>query len=156
VPDYPPLSTRVIGETERALGALLAPLLAEAELTFLQWVVLTLTTPGGKSAPRITRNQLVERITNARKVDVADVSAAISELENAAALVTTGGQVTLTDVGQASYNQVRARVDEVTDYVFDLPAEDLAAAGRVLATITARADTVLANTGTANTGPASR
>jgi hypothetical protein len=149
VPDYPPVSTRLIGETESALGALLAPLLAEAELTFLQWVVLSLTTAGGKSGPGIARNQLVDRITNVRKVDAADASAAISELENAAALVTTGGQVTLTDAGQASYNQVRARVDEITDHVFDLPAEDLAAAGRILATITARANTVLANTGLA-------
>ena len=40
--DYPQLSTRLIGETESALGALLAPLLAEAELTFIQWVVLSL------------------------------------------------------------------------------------------------------------------
>jgi hypothetical protein len=39
VPDYPPLSSRLVGETESALGALLAPLLAEAGLTFLQWVV---------------------------------------------------------------------------------------------------------------------
>ena len=56
------------------------------------------------------------------------MSAAITELENAAALVTAGGQVTLTDLGRASFNRVRARVDQVTDYVFDLPAEDLAAA----------------------------
>jgi hypothetical protein len=39
----------------------------------------------------------------------------------------------------------------ITNYVFDLPAEDLAAAGRVLATVSARANTVLANA-----GPASR
>lgn len=146
MPDYPPLSTSLIGETESALGALLAPLLAEAELTFLQWVVLSLTTADGASSPGIGRDQLVDRITNVRKLDAADVSAAISELENAAALVTTGGQVTLTDVGQARYDQVRARVEEITDYVFDLPADDLATAGRVLATITARANTVLANT----------
>jgi hypothetical protein len=149
VPDYPPLSTRLVGETESALGALLAPLLAEAELTFLQWVVLSLTTAGGASRPGIGREQLVDRITNIRKVDAADVSAAISELENATALVTTGGQVTLTDLGQARYDHVRARVEEITAYVFDLPADDLATAGRVLATITTRANTVLANMGPA-------
>jgi hypothetical protein len=149
MPDYPPLSTRLVGETESALGALLAPLLAEAELNFLQWVVLSLTAAGGPSSLGIGRDRLVDRITKVRKVDAADVSAAISELENAAALVTTGGQVTLTDFGQARYDQVRARVQEITDYVFDLPADDLAAAGRVLATITARANTVLANTGPA-------
>ena len=149
--DYPQLSTRLIGETESALGALLAPLLAEAELTFIQWVVLSLATAGAASSPGIGRDQLINGITKARKVDAADVSAAITELENAEALVTVGGQVTLTDLGRASFNRVRARVDEVTDYVFDLPAEDLSAAGRILATVSARANRVLANAGTAPT-----
>ena len=150
MPDYPPLSTRVIGQTESALGALLAPLLAEAEMTFLQWVVLSLTAAGGATSPRHrTRDQLVDRVTNARKVDAADVSAAITELEVAGALVTTAGQVTLTDLGRASHGRVLARVEEITDYVFDLPAEDLAAAGRVLATVSARANSVLADTGPA-------
>jgi hypothetical protein len=147
VPDYPQLSTRLIGETESALGALLAPLLAEADMTFLQWVVLSLTAPGGASSPGVGRDQLINRITNVRKVDAADVAAAIDELENAAALVTAGGQVTQTDLGQASFTRVRARVEEITDYVFDLPAEDLAAAGRILATVSARANSVLAGAG---------
>jgi hypothetical protein len=147
VSDYPQLSTRLIGETESALGALLAPLLAEAEMTFLQWVVLSLTAPGGASSPGVGRDQLIDRITNVRKVDAADVAAAIDELENAAALVTAGGQVTQTELGQASFTRVLARVKEITDYVFDLPAEDLAAAGRVLATVSARANSVLAGTG---------
>ena len=150
MPDYPPLSTRLIGETESALGALLAPLLAEAELTFIQWVVLSLATAGGASSPGIGRDQLINGITKARKVDPADVSAAITELENAAALVTAGDQVTLTDLGQASFGRVRARVEEITDYVFDLPAEDLAAAGRVLATVRARANSVLGDMGSAS------
>jgi DNA-binding MarR family transcriptional regulator len=151
VPDYPLLSTRLIGQTESALGALLAPLLAEADMSFLQWVVLTLTVDGGATGPGIARDQLIDRIANIRKVDAADVSAAIAELEKAAALVVTAGQVTLTDLGRASQSRVRARVEEVTDYVFDLPAEDLAASGRVLATISARANSVLANAGTVPT-----
>jgi DNA-binding MarR family transcriptional regulator len=145
--DYPQLSTRLIGETESALGALLAPLLAEAELTFIQWVVLSLAAAGGASSPGIGRDQLINGITKARKVDAADVSAAITELEDAAALVTAGDRVTLTDLGQASFSRVRARVEEITDYVFDLPHEDLAAAGRVLATVSARANSVLADMG---------
>ena len=120
-------------------------------MTFLQWVVLSLTAPGGASQPRHRRDQLIDRITNVRKVDAADVSAAITELEDAAALVTTAGQVTLTDLGRASHSRVLARVEEITDYVFDLPAEDLATAGRVLATVSARANSVLADTGPAAT-----
>jgi DNA-binding MarR family transcriptional regulator len=159
--DYPLLSTRLIGQTESALGALLAPLLAEAEMTFLQWVVLSLTGAGGTPGAGIARGQLIDRIADARKVDAADVSAAITELEDAAALVTTAGQVTLTDLGRASHGRVLARVEELTDYVFDLPAEDLAAAGRVMATVSARANAVLANNALANaafagTGPADK
>jgi hypothetical protein len=149
VSDYPQLSTRLIGETESALGALLAPLLAEAEMTFLQWVVLSLTAPGGASSPGIDRDELIERIAHIRKVGAADVSAAIDGLEKAAALVTAGGQVTQTELGRASFSRVRTRVDEVTGYVFDLPAEDLAAAGRILATVSARANSVLAGAGPA-------
>ena len=150
--DYPQLSTRLVGETESALGALLAPLLAEADMTFLQWVVLSLTVPGGATSPGLDRDQLIDRIASIRKVDAADVAAAIDELEKAGALVTAGGQVTQTDLGQVSFGRVRARVDEITDYVFDLPAEDLAAAGRILATVTARANSVLAGVGPSSAG----
>jgi DNA-binding MarR family transcriptional regulator len=144
MPDYPLLSTRVIGEAESALGALLAPLLAEAELTFLQWVALSLTT--ANAATGIGRDQLVDLIASARKVEKADASAAVSELERAAALVVAGGQVSLTDAGQTRYGQVRARIQEITERIFDLPGEDLAVAGRVLAVITTRANDVLADT----------
>jgi hypothetical protein len=43
MPDYPPLSTQVIGQAESALGALLEPLLAGTGITFHQWLVLTVT-----------------------------------------------------------------------------------------------------------------
>jgi DNA-binding MarR family transcriptional regulator len=151
MPDYPPLSTRVIGETESALGALLVPLLAEAGLSFLQWVVLSLTTgasTAGPGAPASTREQLIDRIANARKVDPADVAAAVSDLEAAAALrCAADGTVTLTEAGRASHARLLGRLDEITSYLFDLPAEDLAVAGRVLATVTARANSVLAGQG---------
>jgi DNA-binding MarR family transcriptional regulator len=146
MPDYPLLSTRLIGEAESALGALLAPLLAEAELTFLQWVALSLITANAATGPGIGRDQLVDLIASARKVEKADASAAVSELERAAALVVAGGQVSLTDAGQTRYGQVRARVQEITERIFDLPGEDLAVAGRVLAVITTRANDVLADT----------
>ena len=151
MPDYPPLSTRVIGETESALGALLVPLLAEAGLSFLQWVVLSVTTAAStadQGAPAIAGQQLVNRIANARKADPADVAAAVSDLEAAEALTRgADGTVTLTEAGRASHARLLGRLDEITGYLFDLPAEDLAVAGRVLATVTARANSVLAGQG---------
>ena len=47
MPDYPPLSTQVIGQAESALGALLDPLLAGTGITFGQWLVLTVTAASG-------------------------------------------------------------------------------------------------------------
>ena len=151
MPDYPPLSTRVIGETESALGALLAPLLAEAGLSFLQWAVLAVTTAAsaaGQGAPASTRERLIDQIANARKVDPADVAAAVAGLETSAALRRgADGTMTLTEAGRASHARLLGRLDAITGYLFDLPAEDLAVAGRVLATVTARANSVLAGQG---------
>ena len=92
MPDYPPLSTQVIGQTESALGVLLEPLLAGIDITFHQWLVLTVTAASGAS---IDRGQLITRISDARKLDGATVEAAIAEL-TAAGLVTADGPVALT------------------------------------------------------------
>ena len=151
MPDQPLLSTRVIGETESALGALLTPLLTEAGLDFLQWVVLSVASAGGEPAgpagPGITRDQLVTQVANARKVTAADVTAAAGALVAMGALAADGGQLTLTDAGRAAQTRIRGRLAGITGYLFDFPAEDLIVAGRVLATVTARANTVLAGGG---------
>ena len=138
--DYPTLSTRVIGEAESALGALLDPILARAGTSFHQWLVLTVTTADGGD---LDRAQLVARISGARKIGAAEVESAIDEL-HAAGLVQSGGRVTLTDGGRARYGQIRAAIDELTTRLFDFPAEDLATAGRVLSVVTTRANTELA------------
>jgi hypothetical protein len=149
MPDYPPLSTQVIGQAESALGALLEPLLARTGITFQQWLVLTVTAASGAS---IERGQLVARISSARKVDGATVEAAIAELA-ATGAVTADGPLTLTDAGQARYQSIRGALEEITSRLFDFPAEDLATAGRVLSIVTSRANAVLAgqrtSTGTA-------
>ncbi len=143
MPAYPPLSTQVIGKAESALGALLAPVLAEAGLTFPQWLVLVIATAKG-AGTAVGRDRLIATIADARKVDAAEVSAAIGALQAAAALDVGDTQVRLTDAGRARHQQVRARLDEITARVFDFPADDLAVAGRILGTITERANALLA------------
>jgi DNA-binding MarR family transcriptional regulator len=142
---YPSLSTQVIGQAESALGAILAPLLAGSGITFQQWLVLTLTAASGSE---IDRGQLIARITDARKVDGAAVEAALSELTSAGLVQPgPGGQsrVSLTEAGQARFGQIRSALADITARLFgDLPAEDLATAGRVLSIITARANAELA------------
>lgn len=147
MPAYPPLSTQVIGKAESALGALLTPVLAEAGLTFPQWLVLVLATAKGGTAGR---DALVAAIADARKLDPAEVTAAIGalaatgDLEAPGAPEAAGAQVSLTSRGRARHQRVRARLDEVTTAIFDFPAGDLAVAGRVLGVITERANAVLA------------
>ena len=141
--DYPPLSTQVIGTTESALGALLEPLLAEAGLTFPQWVVLVIATARAANGAPVDQNQLIATITKARKFDQAEVAAAIAELGAAAALQVGDGTVTLTEAGRARHGQVRARLAKITARLFDFPAEDLATAGRILGVITERANALL-------------
>jgi hypothetical protein len=140
MPDYPPLSTQVIGQAESALGALLDPLLGGTGITFGQWLVLTVTAASGTG---IGRGQLAARIADARKTGEAAIEAAIAELA-AAGLVTADGPVVLTDTGQATYQQIRGQLEEITARLFDFPAEDLATAGRVLSIVTARANALLA------------
>jgi len=142
---YPPLNTQVIGQTESALGALLEPLLADAGLTFQQWLVLTVTAASGG---RTDRGQLVARIAGARKVDGAEVESAIAEL-TAAGLATTElatgtGPLALTASGQDAYQRIRGAIDELNAELFAFPPEDLATAGRILGIVTERANAVLA------------
>jgi hypothetical protein len=65
-----------------------------------------------------------------------------------AGLVTADGPVVLTDTGQAAYQRIRGRLDEITTRLFDFPAEDLAIAGRVFGIVTARANAVLSGQAT--------
>jgi hypothetical protein len=47
---YPTLSTRVIGQAEKTLGAILGRQLAGTGLTEPQWVILTLAVTSGGTA----------------------------------------------------------------------------------------------------------
>ena len=137
---YPILNTQVIGQTESALGALLGPLLARTGTTFNQWLVLTVTAASGSA---IDRDQLITRITSARKIDAHQVETAIAEL-TAAGLVLPGDQPRLSETGQARHHEIRTALEEITARLFgDFPPEDLATAGRVLSIVTARANAEL-------------
>jgi DNA-binding MarR family transcriptional regulator len=157
---YPPLNTQVIGQTESALGALLEPLLADAGITFQQWLVLTVTAASGG---RADRGQLVARIAGARKIDGAEVESAIAELTaaeltaagltaagltaaglTAAGLATATGPLALTDSGQDMYQRIRGAIEELNAELFAFPPQDLATAGQVLSIVTERANAVLA------------
>ena len=140
----PSLNGQVLGEAERATRAVLDRVLARSGLTFHDWVVLNIAGAGP-----VGRDHLVARMTHALKIDEVAVLDAVTELTGRG-LVEAGPSgevslVTLTGAGRARHGEIRAAVDEITTRLYgDLPADDLATAGRVLTVITARANAELA------------
>jgi DNA-binding MarR family transcriptional regulator len=141
----PKFGTPVLGETEKALNAILVRQLSGTGLTEPQWVTLSVTAVSGGSA---TRAQLAGRLAGALKVGDEQANARIDELTAAGLVAAAGGDespVELTDAGRRLHGEVRAGVIPITERLWgDLPAEDLDTASRVLSTILARANAELA------------
>jgi hypothetical protein len=141
----PTFSPQILGQTEKALNAILARELAGTGLSEPQWVTLTMTVAGGGTADG---DQLVARVAGVLKVGEAEARARITELAAAQLLHVPGdaaAPVTVTDAGQQLHGRIRSAVTEITQRMWgDLPAEDLATAGRVLSIVLARADGELA------------
>lgn len=133
--DYPALSPRVIGETEKALNAFLGRLLASTGVSEPQWVILSVAITSGGS---ITSQQAA----HALKITEPQAGDQLSQLA-AAGYLTDGNAVTQRARDLAA--RVRNATREITERLWgDLPAEDLAIAGRVLSIITERANAELA------------
>ena len=137
-----PFGTALIGQTEKALNAILDRQLAGTGITEPQWVTLTLTVVGGGA---VDRAELIRRVGGATRFSPAAVAERIAELAAAGLLREAGdGRVQVTDEGQARWTQVRTAIGPITQRLWgDLPAEDLAAAGRVLGIVLDRANAVL-------------
>ena len=141
----PTFSPAVLGQTEKALNAILDRQLAGTGLTERHWITLTLTVVSGGT---VDRDELVARVAGGLKVNEAEAQSLIDELA-AARLVQAsedeGSLVKLTDSGQLLHSQIRAGVTQITERMWgDLPDEDLATAGRVLSTVLERANAELA------------
>src|SRR6266581_4712781 len=145
--EYPTLNTQVIGQAESALGAILNPVLAPTGTTPLQWFVLTVTAGSNGTA---SRDQIAGRVVGARKVDPAQVQAAMAELAGAGLLELPGkgAALQLTAEGQARVQGIRSTLGEITARIFGgIPAGDLALAGRVLTVVTEHANAELSSLG---------
>ncbi len=141
----PTFGTQVIGQTEKALNAILDRQLGGTGLTEPQWVTLTLAVVIGGT---IDREQLNGRVADALKVSDAEAHARVAELA-AAGLVEApdgdGAKVTVTEAGSRLHAGIRTTVAEITQRLWgDLPADQLATTGRVLSTILERANGELA------------
>lgn len=135
-------SAQLLGRTEKALNAILDQQLAGIGITEPQWVALTLTVTGGGAAT----TDVLARISEALKVDTAAARARVNELADLGLVrVDDNGVVAATDEGAARWQRVREAIGPITDQMWgDLPEADLAAAGRVLTVVLARANARLA------------
>jgi hypothetical protein len=137
----PTLNGQVIGMTHYATRALLERVLESVALTFEQSVALNLV--ASSDAP-VQRDHIVNRVTSGLKVSDAVAIAAVDALA-ASGIVSAGDEIALTERGAVVQRAIRGEIDAITTRLYgDLPAEDLATAGRVLTTVTERANAMLA------------
>ncbi|MFD0261718.1 hypothetical protein ACFVH7_26015 [Kitasatospora indigofera] len=141
----PSLNGQVIGLAHYATRALLERDLARTGSTFLQSVALNATADGGGSADR---GQLVARLAGSLKIDDDSALATLAGLTDTGLLEeppTEPSRLRLTAAGQERQDRIRDAVGEITARLYGgFSPEELAVAGRVVATVTARANAELA------------
>jgi hypothetical protein len=139
--------TQLIGQTEKALNAILDQQLAGTGLTEPQWVTLTIAV---MSSGTMTTDQLRSRVADALQISHAEARARIEELAVTQLLELPKddtSRVGVTDAGSHLHGRIRSNVGEITGRLWgDLAPDDLAAAARVLGTVLDRANGELANT----------
>lgn len=140
---YPTLSPRIIGQAEKTLNVILGRQLAGTGLTEPQWVILTLAVGSGGTAGHEAFTRMV---ADALKISETEARALIGDLVTAQHLQITGEPpaVTVSASALQLHSRIGAAVVGITQRLWgDLPAEDLATAGRVLVIITDRANAEL-------------
>ncbi|MYS32965.1 hypothetical protein K388_04305 [Streptomyces sp. KhCrAH-43] len=138
----PAVNGQVIGMAHYATRALAERLLPRGT-TFNQALALNAAEAAGGA---VERRALIARLTGAVKLGLAAAEATVVALTSAGLLEERlGDLLALTPAGDALVQAYKAGVAGIAAELYgDLPAEDLAAAGRVLTEVTARADAMLA------------
>ncbi|MEU1225715.1 MarR family winged helix-turn-helix transcriptional regulator [Streptomyces sp. NPDC005828] len=141
----PTVNGRVIALAHYAPRALLERILTRHGITFEQSVTLRVVSVAGDS---VDRDALVTDVIGSLKTDASVVRGVIDELTAAQLLEQAPAQASrlrLTDAGRKVYETTAAESAEIAARLYEgIPAEDLAAAGRVLTLITDRANAELA------------
>ncbi|NEC07912.1 hypothetical protein [Streptomyces sp. SID7909] len=141
-PTAPTVNGQVIGMAHYATRALAERLLPRGS-TFHQALALGAAEAAGGT---VGRRALIERLTGAVKLGLPAAEATVAELTSAGLVEGRPGDLlALTPAGDALIQSYKAGVADLAARLYgDLPAGDLAAAGRVLTEVTARADAMLA------------
>lgn len=135
-----PFGPLLIGETEKMLDALLRRFLEGSGLTEKQWVTLRVAGLHAERGGAGTTDALVAALAHQTQFpDAADLVRDLTER----GLLRDGR---LTDAGRAITEVVQTRINAHTRPIWsDLPADDVAAATRLLNEVVARARAVLAS-----------
>ncbi|WP_432155317.1 MarR family transcriptional regulator [Streptomyces sp. bgisy153] len=137
-----PADARILALAHYAARGVLERVLARHGLTFQQQV--TLRAAIAADAPR-TPDELVLEVRGSLKADAAEVHAVVDELVGKELLAMDGVRLRPTDAGRQLLARVTAETAPVSARIWSgIRAEDLAAAGRVLALVKERADAELA------------
>ena len=137
----PVADSRALGLAHYAARGVLEHVLARHGVTFQQQIALRAAVTA--AAPQ-TADDLVTQVRASLKADPVAVRATLDELLAERLLVADGGGLRPSDAGRELLAAVGAETAPFTARIWGgIPADDLAAAGRVLALVTERADAEL-------------
>ncbi|MFF5256243.1 MarR family transcriptional regulator [Streptomyces leeuwenhoekii] len=137
----PAADARALGLAHYAARGVLEHVLARHGITFQQQIALRAALTAG--AP-LTTDDLVAYVRGSLKTDPADIRATVGELLAKQLLVEDGVHLHPTDAGRELIAAASAETAPISARIWGgIPAEDLAAAGRVLALVTERANAEL-------------
>jgi DNA-binding MarR family transcriptional regulator len=137
----PLLTSRTVGETENALRGLLTRTLSGTGLDYHRWVALLVT---NTQAP-IPASHLAAQLRGGLKIDESTADEVIGDLQAHGLIVEHDARLGPTAEGSALFARINAEVRQLTQRLYaGIDHDDLAAAYRVLSTLTQRANALLA------------
>ncbi|MET9355851.1 hypothetical protein ABZY14_23135 [Streptomyces sp. NPDC006617] len=136
--DAPPADARALGLAHYAARGVLEQILARYGVTFQQQVVLRAAATA-QTPP--TPDGLVAEVRGTLKADPVDIRSVVDGLLVKGLLAADGAHLPATDAGRELLAAVGVAGAPVSARIWGgIPADDLAATGRVLALVTERAD----------------
>jgi hypothetical protein len=139
----PTLTSRTIGETENALRAILLRSLDGTGLDYPRWITLKVASES-PAAPDVT--ELATFVQGGLKIDGETATGAVAWLRSNGILEGDGSTAVVTQRGAELYGRLNDEFTQLTRQMYaGLEVDDLTAAHRVLSTITARANELLAS-----------
>ena len=139
----PILTSPNIGETENALRAILTKTLAGTGLDYHRWVALKIVS---ESPSPMSATELAGRLEGGLKIDVATAVQTIEDLRADDIFDKAGDHLSPTPDGRSLYQRLNEEIRRLSQQIYaGLEVDDLAAAYRVLSTITQRANALLAS-----------